>query len=90
MEQKLAIKTCVEAINSYRDLSSQGVYIKNVGIRGFPGSGKSWSMMYCMLYAISKGLNVVSTAMMCKRALQLGGIHIHQLFMLPVEDPMQN
>ena len=88
LEQKLAIKTCVEAINSYRDLSSQGVYIKNVGIRGFPGSGKSWSMMYCMLYAISKGLNVVSTAMMCKRALQLGGIHIHQLFMLPVEDAL--
>ena len=88
LEQKLAIKTCVDAIDSYRDLSSQGVYIKNVGIRGFPGSGKSWSMMYCMLYAISKGLNVVSTAMMCKRALQLGGIHVHQLFMLPVEEAL--
>ena len=40
-------------------------------------------MMYSMVYAISKGLTVCTTAMMCKRALQLGGIHIDQLFKLP-------
>ena len=40
-------------------------------------------MMYCMLYAISKGLTVTTTAMMCKRALHLGGIHVDQLFKLP-------
>jgi hypothetical protein len=24
--------------------------------------------------------------MMCKRALQLGGIHIHQIFMIPIDN----
>ena len=61
----------------------QTKYTKNLGIRGFPGSGKTWCMMYSMVYAISKGLTVCTTAMMCKRALQLGGIHIDQLFKLP-------
>ena len=42
-------------------------------------------MMYILLYALSKGNTVITTAMMCKRAIQLGGIHIHQLFQIPVE-----
>jgi hypothetical protein len=84
-EQKLAITTCIDAIDQYRNPSHDS-YIKNVGIRGFPGAGKTWCMMYCQLYAISKGLKVTSTAWMCKRALQLGGTHIHQLFKLPTDD----
>ena len=39
--------------------------------------------MYVLLYSVSQGLNVVTTALMCKRALQLGVIHIHQLFLRP-------
>ena len=59
---------------------------KNVVIRGFPGDGKTWCMMYCILYACSKGLIVICTAMMCKRALKLRGIHFHQLFLVPIEE----
>ena len=61
-------------------------YTKNVGICGFPGGGKTWCMIYCILYAISKGLKVTSTAMMCKHALKLGGIHIHKLFNIPTKE----
>ena len=43
-------------------------------------------MMYCLLYAISKGLIVTTTALQCARALHLGGVHIHQLFLVPTED----
>ena len=74
-EQKLAITTCVNAIDQYIDPSHDD-YVKNVGIRGFPGAGKTWCMMYCKLYAMSKGLKVTTTAIMCKRALQLGGTHL--------------
>ena len=42
-------------------------------------------MMYCLLYSISRGLKVTTTAMMCNRALQLGGVHVHKLFLLPTE-----
>ena len=40
---------------------------------GFPGARETCFMMYTLLYAMSKGLNTVTTAIMCKRTLQLGG-----------------
>ena len=83
LEQKFAIETCTHAIDSYRDLSNQSIYVKNIGISG---GGKTWSMIYCILYACSKGLTIVSAAIMYKRALQLGGIHFHQLFLIPIEE----
>ena len=76
LEQKLAIETCVYAIDSCRDLSNQGAHIKNIGICRLSGGGKIWSMMNCILHACSKGLNVAPAAMMCKRALKLTNICI--------------
>ena len=61
-------------------------YTKNVGICGFPCGGKTWCMIYCILYSISKGLKVTSKAMICKRALKLCGIHIHKLFNIPTKE----
>ena len=55
-------------------------YNKSVGICGFPGGGKTWCIMYRILYDISKVLRVNSTDMMCKCDIQIGGIHIHKLF----------
>ena len=83
VEQLFAIKLCKEAIDNYCNVNEQVHFTKNIGIRGFPGGGKTWCMMYCMLYAISKGLTVCTTAMMCKRALHLGGVHVNQVFKLP-------
>ena len=85
-EQKFAIQTVVETINSYRDFTHQTTYTKNVGIRGSPGGGKTWCMMYMLLYAIAQGNIVTTTAMMCKRAIQIGGTHVHQLFRNPIEN----
>ena len=85
-EQKFAIQTVVETINSYRDFTHQTTYTKNVGIRGIPGGGKTWCMIYMLLYAIAQGNIVTTTAMMCKRAIQIGGTHVHQLFRNPIEN----
>ena len=83
VEQKLAIQVCVDAINKYcNPLSS--TFVKNVTIRGFAGCGKSWTMEYAVAYALSKGLNVMTTSMMARRSVFLGGKHIHQLFCLPI------
>ena len=84
-EQHLAIQTSIGAIDSHRLTLFQDAYTKNVGIRGFPGGGKIWCMIYCALYAVSKGLRVIITTMMSKRSLQLGGLHWHKIFMLPIE-----
>ena len=36
--------------------------------------------MYVLLYATTKGLKTGTTALICKHALHLGGVHLHQLF----------
>ena len=73
LEQKLSISTCKKAIDSYCDVLQQTSFTKSVIIRGHPGAGKIFFMLYATMYAISKGLNIITTAQMAKRALQLGG-----------------
>ena len=84
-EQCFAIKTCIDTINEYCNIMTSTSYTKNIGIRGIPGSGKTFCNLYCMLYIISLGLKCNATSMMCKRALQLGGIHVHQTWPIPTE-----
>ena len=85
-EQKRAIKRCKESIDKYCDILAQNTFNKCVVLRGFPGSGKTWTMQYIALYAASKGLNIMTTAMMARRAITIGGSHIHNLFCLPTEN----
>ena len=60
-------------------------YVKNIIITGFPGGGKTFVLMYVLIYARSRGLFTVSTAMMSNREIQLGGIHWHKLLCIPVD-----
>ena len=83
-EQKFAIKICVLTIDKYCNWLELDTYTKNMCIRGFPGSGKTWCSLYCALHALSKGLNVITTAVLAKRAIQSGGIHYHKLFCLRI------
>ena len=53
-EQILEVTICIDAIDHYRDSLSQGTYTKNIGIRGFPGNGKTWCIAYCALYNVPK------------------------------------
>ena len=89
-EQKLAVKTYGDAIDKYANVIGQTSLTKNIGIRGFPGSGKAWCSLYIALYAMSKGLFTLPTALLSKRAIQLGGIHWHKLFCIPTEKNMNN
>ena len=42
------------------------------------------------MYTLSKGLFVLPTAVLAKRAIQLGGIHWHVLFCLNTDDSLTN
>ena len=82
-EQKFAIKKSVESIDSYHNGSFHNMFTKSIGIRGYAGCGKSWTMQYVMLYAMSQGLVCIPTAMMSRQSVFLGGKHIHILFGIP-------
>ena len=61
-------------------------YLKNPGVFGSSGAGKSIVGGLAVLCALSQGLNVVSTALMALRAPAIGGTHLHELFKLPRSD----
>jgi len=84
-EQKYAIKIICNSIDEITDIWKASKFTKNVIVRGFPGAGKTFCMCYCMLYALSKGLNCISTAIMSKRSIELGGIHWHKLLCIPTD-----
>jgi len=74
-----------KTIDSYCNGLLHNNFTKSCGIRGYAGCGKSWTMQYILLYAMSKGLLCIPTAMMSKRSVFLGGKHIHILFGLKAE-----
>ena len=66
-------------------LGDQTTNTKNVGMRSFPGSGKTWCSCHVASCALSKGLLALPTALLAKRANHLGGKHWHKMFCMPTE-----
>ena len=86
VEQLIAIKTCKDAIDSIMNFTSQTTMTKSVVIRGYPGAGKSFCMLYMTIYAISQGLFVKPVAKMSHRGLQIGGTNWDKLLFLHGDD----
>ena len=84
--ENLAIETCQKDIDSYCDILQYKRFTKSVIIRGHPGAGKTFLMLYATLYSISKLFNVITTSQMAKRALKLGSKHWHNIFCLSGEE----
>ena len=80
-EQKLVIAAAKAAISKYQQFTS--LHPKGVIAAGGPGSGKTSCLQSIGLIARSKGLNVGMTAVMCERALQLGGTHLARFCKFP-------
>ena len=60
--------------------------LKNPIVYGSPGAGKSYVGSMTVLYTLSQGLNIISTALMALRAQALGGLHLQEIFKLPTSD----
>ena len=88
-EQKLVVETAVPALNNYSNTFHTN-FVKSCTIIGSAGCGKSFTMQYLILYAISLGLVSVSTSVMARRSCFLGGKHIHRLFLIPTGERGQN
>ena len=83
-EQLFEIKVCVESINSYLDFMNTG-FMKSIIISWISWWWKKIVMMYIVIYARSKGLNVITFAMMCHQKIQLGVWHWHKSLCIPVD-----
>ena len=88
-EQKLVVETVVSALNNYSNIFHTN-FVKSCTIIGSAGWGKSFTMQYLILYAISLGLVSVSTSVMARRSCFLGGKHIHRLFLIPTGEKGQS
>lgn len=80
-EQRFAVGVVLREIERYLDREST-IQWKNPIIHGAPGTGKSYISFYCLLHILSKGLNVVVTALQGINASRCGGpgSHWHKFF----------
>ena len=83
-EQLVIQQQAMQAVNKY--ISSNTKAAKNYAIAGPPGAGKTHCMAHSIIYALSKGLYGMTTAVLADRAFLLGGQHFHKLFKLKVRD----
>ena len=60
------------------------ISVNNVIIAGFPGGGRKIVMMYIVINSRSKGLAVITVAMIFHQAIQLGGWHWNKLLCIHV------
>ena len=60
-------------------------FVDNIVIAGFPGGGKTFVMMYIVIYAHSKGLTVITVAMMHHRAVLFGGGNLNKCLCITVD-----
>jgi predicted GIY-YIG superfamily endonuclease len=70
----------------FRYANASPTLVKSLCIVGGPGAGKTALMKMVLLKSMSLGLTTTLTTIMSERALQLGGVHLHKLFMLPVRE----
>ena len=73
-EQKIAIEMITKSSTLY--LNGASTYVKNCGIVGAPGTGKTTTVQYCALEMIGQGLRVTATSIMARRSQQVGGIEL--------------
>ena len=88
-EQKLVVSIATRLIKKYCQEFGQGSTTFTTGniIHGAPGSsGKSHVIQYLSLYAISLGLQLMTTTLMATQANMLGSIHFHQLLAMTIKN----
>ena len=78
------LENLTHVIDSF--VNSTASFFKYQFVVGMPGSGKIFVTTHSLFYALCNGLNVMVTSLSSERAMQFSGMHIHDLFALPVSD----
>ena len=85
-EQLVVLLELMKTIDEYKNFTA--VFFKHRFVVGMPGSGKTFIITNALLYALCQGLNVMVTSLSSERAMQFAGMHIHDLFCLPVSSSL--
>ncbi|KAF4751099.1 hypothetical protein FOZ63_021566, partial [Perkinsus olseni] len=83
-EQNGVLQTLMTHIDVHRRQRGSR-FVPHVLIEGPPGTGKTFLLKVAIMYMMSRGLQVATTAISSERAVQVGGVHLHQLLQLAVE-----
>ena len=81
-EQQVVVSSLMKCVDISTSCSAR--FVKHLFVVGMPGSGKTFVITHLLLYVLCKGLNVMVTSLSSERSMQFSGIHIHDLFGLPV------
>lgn len=79
-EQRMALSFGVKAVDRYCQQFGSTGHTKGILNNGAPGAGKTFVLQAQGLYAMTKGLRVMSTSLMAVRSNAIGGYHLHRLF----------
>ena len=82
-KQSTALKLAGSALDQYINCASK-YCPQNLCIAGGPGTGKTTVMMLSVLQGMAYGLIGITTALLCKRCLQLGSKHLYYLLSWPI------
>nr|XP_039258626.1 uncharacterized protein LOC120335208 [Styela clava] len=85
-EQVMTLEIALNAIKAYMNPEPVSSSSKFPCIVGPPGAGKTFLIQLIAFIALSLGFRVTLLSLTSERARSLGGIHIHQMFPLPVTD----
>ena len=79
-----SIKTVIMGFLAIRE----NQIVKHELIMGPPGTGKTFICSLCLSFALGAGLFCHVTSLAARRARQFGGIHIHRLFCLSINNEL--
>ena len=85
-EQQFALNIAIRAIDRYKYGFCGNSTTKGVLNNGAPGAGKTFILQVAALYAKCQGLNFICSSLCAHRSKTLGGINMHQLFQIPVNN----
>ncbi len=83
-EQRVAVECGKRAVDKYCRQFDVTTRTKGVLTHGSPGAGKTYVSFLTVLYSLSQGLRVMTSALMAFRSQCIGGIHLHKLFCMEV------
>ena len=82
-EKSRALRICMDTLQNLTEPLT--MLIRSPILVGAPGSGKTYLLLQSYAFAVSLGLRTCLMSFTAQRSTQIGGVHLHRVFKLPVK-----